>query len=165
MLTIIRPSPRDWIDAEKTALIGAAYRAFTPLLLRLFLLATAKRRANRGNRLIAAAILFLARQRVRARVRAVAEAREAKRRRVDESRAAGDHVGDEPARARSDAEAVAGKPGGDEKARHRVDRRKPRERIGHHVHHPAPGLGDLDIAERRERLADALARPVENARD
>jgi hypothetical protein len=55
--TITRPAVL-WIGAAKPTLIRVAYAAPTPILLRLFLLATANRRRNRCGAYLAAAILF-----------------------------------------------------------------------------------------------------------
>src|SRR6266702_3093744 len=69
-------------------------------------------------------------QRVGLRVRAVGEAGEAERRRVDDRRGSDHHVGDQPAGARPDAEAMAGKAGGDKEPGEAVDCRDDRDRIG-----------------------------------
>jgi hypothetical protein len=67
VLTITRPASLGWIDAAKSALIRGAYRALVPVLLRLFLAATRNGRENRLNKRLGAAILLLARQRLRAK--------------------------------------------------------------------------------------------------
>ncbi len=79
-----------------------------------------------------------------------------------QGRIARDHVGDELSRARADAKTVTRKAGRDKKSRHAVDRRDHRDRIGHHVDHPAPALGDGHIAEQRKGLGDCGLGAVED---
>src|SRR5262245_36721857 len=67
-------------------------------------------------------VVASARQRVRPRIRAVGEAGEAEWCRVDQSRVACDHVGDQLAGSWTDAKTMAGKAGGDEEPGHGLDR-------------------------------------------
>jgi len=66
-LTITEPRLLEPSSAIKSALVRCAYRALIPILLRLFLAATRSGRENPLNQRLAAAILLLARQRLRAK--------------------------------------------------------------------------------------------------